>query len=380
MLMNIASIICELDPLHNGHKYLLDTIRDSGADCIIACMSGNFTQRGAPAAFDKHTRAIAALNCGAELVIELPLTFACAGAERFAFGGVSLLDSLGCVDSIFFGSECGDIGALRAVSDCLASPDLGAAIREKLKDGITFAKAREQAVGELIGEERAMLLRSPNNILAIEYLKALSKLKSGIRPYTIKRRGAGHDSGESSDGFASASYIRELAREGGSIEGLVPKEALDILSECIPDRISRPELLERAVLYRLKCMSREELAELPDISEGLENRLYAAIRRERSVAGILDQTKTKRYTMARLRRLVTCALLGISRKDMEERPLYIRVLGFNESGRSALSEIKKRSELPIVTRLSDGRKLEGKAREAFELSQKSDEIYDLCIR
>ena len=374
--MVISTIICEFDPLHNGHKYILDCMRESGAECIVACMSGNFTQRGSPAYFDKHSRAEAALNCGADLVTELPVTFACAGAERFAFGGVSILNALGCADSIFFGSECGSTELLRKAALALEGDAVKGRIREKLVTGVTFAAAREQAVREICGDEAADALHRPNDILGIEYLKALSLLKSSITPHTVKRLGALHDSAEADGGFASASRLRELALEGASIQEYVPAGAFEVFGRSLagaqPDRM---KALERVMLYRLRMMTLSDMAVLPEIGEGLENRLYSAVRSGISVSEILASVKTKRYTMARLRRILTYALLGITASDMLPSPPYIRVLGFNGTGRLALSEIKKRSSLPIITKVSELSKLNDACRRAFDLESRCDDIY-----
>ena len=378
--MVISSLICEFDPFHNGHKYLLDNMRKRGADCIIACMSGNFTQRGEPAAFDKRTRTRAALMCGADLVLELPVTFACAGAERFAFGGVSLLNALGCAESIFFGSECGDIGLLKRAAGALDNASFGKAVKEKLSAGVTFAFAREQAVRELCGNDIAGLFRSPNNILGIEYLKALSALESSIIPETIKRIGAEHDSFSVSGNIASGSYLRQLAESGASINAFVPDEASEIFGHAKEFSPCSMNNIERALLYRLRTMTCGQLALLPDIGEGLENRLYSAIRSCTSVQMILESVKTKRYTMSRLRRLLTYALLGITTEDMIPSPLYVRVLGFNGTGRAALSHIKRTCLLPMITRASDLNGLDSQCRRAFELESRCDDIYALTGR
>ena len=376
--MVISALICEFDPFHNGHKYLLDSMRQSGADCIIACMSGSFTQRGEPAAFDKRTRTEAAILCGADLVIELPVTFACAGAERFAFGGVSILDALGCVDNIFFGSECGDVEKLKKAALALGNNELGNIIKEKLSTGVTFAAAREHAVRELYGQETADLFHSPNNILGIEYLKALYTLESKITPHTIMRTGTGHDSSEVKDNIASGSYLRQLANSGKSFEEYIPAEAFGVFSRelrnfspCSMDN------LERALLFRLRTMTHEQFALLPEVGEGLENRLYCAVRSCNSVEEMLASVKTKRYTMSRLRRIITYALLGITSKDMIPSPPYVRVLGFNSVGRMALSEIKKTCTLPMITKLSELSHFENECMRSFMLESHCDDIHAL---
>ena len=190
----ICGIISEFNPFHTGHQTLVEAVRRSGATHILAVMSGNFVQRGEPAAFSKWARAEMALTSGVDLIVELPLPWALSGAEKFAFGGVSLLESLGCVEWIAFGSECGDATRLMEAARCILSPGIQKGLRAQLQTGSTFARARQEAVRELFGDSIAELLSSPNNILGIEYCKALQTLRSTILPFTIRRAGAPHDS------------------------------------------------------------------------------------------------------------------------------------------------------------------------------------------
>ena len=380
--MNIFSLICEFDPFHNGHKYLLDYMRTKGADCIIACMSGNFTQRGEPAAFDKYLRTEAALKGGADLIIELPVSFACAGAERFAGGGVFLLDSLGCVDSLFFGSEAGSIDRLKKAADILGDEALGSCISSFLSEGISYAAAREKAVEKLTDTETGALLRHPNNNLAVEYLKALSRLDSRITPVTAVRMGAGHHSADTKDNYASGSQIRKMLIDGDDITPFVPLSTAELIKKdmTMPLGTTRGEMLEKAMLYRLRTMTPEELSLLPGMSEGLENRIYKAVRSGTSVKEITELAKTKRYPMARIKRALVHALLGMRNDDLPPHPLYIRVLGFNGRGRDALQIIKRNSSLPIVTRAAEVSGLEPEAKRMFEFECRCDDIYALSGR
>ncbi len=377
--MKISSLICEFDPLHKGHKYLLDTIRKSGADCIIACMSGSFTQRGEPALFDKRTRTKAALICGADIVIELPVTFACSGAEHFAFGGTALLDSLGIADSLFFGSECGDISMIEKAAIAAEDNEVSAETKKLLSEGMTFAAAREKAVRNISGNETADIMQKPNNILGIEYVKALHRLKSGIIPNTICRIGADHDSMETDKSAVSASFIRELYISGGDISDYIPKPAAELFSGYTkaPKGQSRLSRLETVMLFRLRTMTKEELSLLPDISEGLENRIYKAVRSEVSIEGILKSVKAKRYPMARLKRALAHALLGITKEEYLIKPQYIRILGFNGTGRELLHEIKRRSSLPVISTLSKLPPLSEEGIKLLELESRCDDIYNL---
>ncbi len=377
--MKISTLICEYDPFHNGHEYMLRQMRISGSDCIIACMSGNFTQRGEPAVIDKHTRQKAAINGGADLVLELPSVYACAGAERFAFGGVYILNSLGIADEIFFGSECGDIKLLESAALAADDSRVRNNLKEYLSQGMTFAAARESAVKDVFGQEVSDILRSPNNILAVEYIKALKKTGSHIRPCTIKRFGAGHNSMNTNNNTASASLIRDILKKQGDCRRFMPEYMNSAIESSSftkdPDR--KYQSFEKAVLYRLRMMSKEEFSCLPDMSEGLENRIFKASRNAESLEQLLSDAKCKRYTMSRIRRGVIHAFLGFNKEDFRISPQYIRVLGFNDKGQAALRMMKKSAALPIVTRHADTSKLTSEGKHLYELERRCDDLFSL---
>ena len=267
-------IICEFDPLHSGHARLLSHARAMGADAVICAMSGNFTQRGSFAALDKRARAEMAVCCGADLVVELPTVWAMSPAETFARGGVQLLALTG-VDTLLFGSECGELSALRRLADCLDSP----AFADRLTaadSGATFAVRRQRAAAALLGDADAALLESPNNTLAVEYLRALRRTGASMTPATLLRTGAAHD-GAPEDGTASASYLRQLLRQGQGEAacGFTPPEAADILRrELSQSRVADGALCERAVLSRLRVMTEEDWRGYDPGGEGLYHRLY----------------------------------------------------------------------------------------------------------
>lgn len=367
--MKISSLICEYNPFHNGHKYMLDKIHENGCDCIIACMSGNFTQRGDFSIFDKYSRTQTALENGVDLVIELPVTYACATAEKFAFGGVYILNSIGCVDNIYFGSECGDISSLESIADILQSSEVSDRIKKYLSLGQTFAKARENAVSE-ISEKSADILRYPNNILAVEYIRSLKKLHSPISPKTIRRIGSSHNSLTACENTASATLIRKLLYENN------PDFKKYIPFSDIPDIHSLAKL-ETAFLYQLRMMSPENFQNLPDISEGLENRLYSAVRNGTSIENILSLAKTKRYPLSRLRRILLYAFLNISKSDCRILPQYIKILGFNPNGRNLLRIMRETAQLPVIMRYSDVKKLSPSAQYLYALESRCDDIYNL---
>ncbi len=375
--MQIYGVISEYNPFHKGHRYMLAQMRQSGATHIVVCMSGNITQRGDFAVFDKYTRTRCALLNGADLVIELPVTYACAGAERFASGGVFLLNAVGCVQKLCFGSESGSIDDLTAVSQAIKSDNYHTCIQQHLANGMTFAAARQKAVFEQIGA-LADLLREPNNILAVEYIKALTKIHSPITPCTITRTGASHDSNVPVDHIASASHIREQIYQGNSYDRWIP-ENTRVLCQSVknPPDGSRFKKMELAFLYRLRTMNQNDFALLPDMSEGLENRIYRAVRKAVSVEEVLTLAKCKRYTMSRIRRAVLHALLGITQNTYGPLPQYIRVLGFNRNGRDILRLMRQTAALPVIMKSADISHCSNDAKEMFSLECRCDDIYAL---
>lgn len=367
--MRVSSLICEYNPFHNGHKYMIEKMRENGCEYIIACMSGNFTQRGDFAVFDKYSRTKTALENGIDLVIELPVIYSCATAEKFAFGGVDILNSLGCVNEIYFGSECGNMEALRNTADILQSSEISEKIKKYLSLGQTFAKARENAVAD-IDKISAEILKSPNNILGIEYIKALNKINSPILPQTIQRVGSEHDSLTVCENTASATLIRKMIYENN-------QEFKKYIPSPVFSEIHDFKKLETAVLYKLRMMSLEDFKNLPDISEGLENRLYSAVRNGTSIEQILSLAKTKRYTLARLRRILLYAFLGITQNDCHILPQYIKILGFSQNGKNILRTMRETAKLPVIMRYSDVKKLSPSAQYLYALESRCDDIYAL---
>ncbi|MBQ6757341.1 MAG: nucleotidyltransferase family protein [Oscillospiraceae bacterium] len=363
--MKIAGIICEYNPFHTGHAaHIAATRLQIGTDGAVVCvMSPNFVQRGEAAILPKHVRAEMALRGGADLVLELPTELATAGAERFARAGVELLSALGLPITLSFASECGDLEAMQEISDFLLSDAVHAAIALELKAGISYASARERAVRAVL-RERADILKAPNNILGIEYLKAVSTLeKPNITPYTIKRLGVEHDGGEGG-GYASASRIRELLRAGEDASAFLP---------CPVDApISDPSKLEVAFLYRFRTMTDAEFEALPDSGEGLWRRFRDCARAGGSVSEVIEAVKTKRYAHARIRRLALHSLLGITAGMQAKPPAYLRVLGFTRRGAEVLHEAKKTAALPIITKPAS-------SREALAFEAKCTDIYRLAL-
>ncbi len=375
-----AGIISEYNPFHLGHAALISRTRLAGATHIAAVMSGNFVQRGEPAILSKWARTRQALENGIDLVVELPLPWALAGAEKFAFGGAALLGALG-VDWLSFGSECGNIDDLKKAAQALLSPALRESMQSELKAGTTFAKARQKAICSLFDERTAQLLAEPNNILGIEYLKALTKLNSKITPFTIGRVGAAHDAKNPEYGIASASHIRSVIQAGGNYAALMPETSADILKSEIAARNAPAGFtpVERAILAKLRTMSREEFSALPDISEGLENRVYAAARKAGTLEEVYELTKSKRYTHARIRRIVLSAFLGLNSAMSEGSPPYLRIIGLNQRGVEMLRFAKSHANIPIITNSSDILSLDKTAKDMLELEGRATDLYALCM-
>lgn len=376
----ISGIVCEYNPFHNGHFYHLSRTRAAGATHIVCVMSGNFTQRGEPAILDKWARARCALLCGADLVLELPLPWAMAGAEAFARGAVGILDALGCVEALSFGCETPDSSLLATAAGALLDPALSPLLREELRKGDGFAAARERAVLRLAGEQTAKTLQSPNNILAVEYVKAAQALGASLRMLPIARRGAGHDAPEAAGGFCSASALRSLLLGGGDALRLMPPASRAVWRQAAeaghaPVTMAK---LEQPVLSSLRALSLAQAALLPDLSEGLENRLYEAVYKAVSLEELYTRIKAKRYSHARVRRLVLSAFLGLRAGDNAGIPPYLRVLGFNSRGREILQLAKQNARLPIVTRAGDFSALGGRAGALFALECRSTDQFALA--
>ena len=378
--MKISSVICEYNPFHNGHKLMLEYMRKNGATHIVACMSGNFTQRGDFAVFNKWQRTKTALLNGADLVVELPVSFSCATAERFALGGVYILNALGCVDEICFGSECGNVEILRKACDAVTDSEISDTIKNHCSCGMTFAAAREKAVCDIYGKEISDILAQPNNILAVEYLKALKRLDSTITPTTIARIGVNHDSNQTSDEIASASFVRQLLYDrNDEYLKYIPENTFDTVNTALsslPD-CQRLKKLENAVLYRMRTMNKDDFANLPDISEGLENRLLSAVKGSVSYDELMQAVKCKRYTLARIRRCILHAFLGITKQNSPALPPYIRVLGFNGNGREILRIMRKSANIPVIMRYADVGILSEECQITFDFESRCDDIFFL---
>lgn len=368
-------IAAEYDPFTNGHAdHIRRTRLAAGEDCAVVCvMSGSFTQRGEPACLDKFARARAAIAGGADLVLELPTDFALASAERFAFGAASVLDALGCVGAMSFGCESGDAAELAGIADILLDPELDALIRAELALGASYAAARQRAAEKLAGRKLPELGR-PNDILAIEYIKALRRLGSGIEPIALLREGA-HDADDPR--FPSASVLRAALRRGEDVGGMTPPACAEIIrAETEAGRVPvSAEALETAILARLRGMTSEDFLALPDAGDGLAERMLKAASKARTLEELYELTKTRRLAMSRIRRAAMSALLGMTAESRAESPRYIRVLAANEKGRAVLK--KKTRRLPLITKAASAKKLDEAALSEFMLDVRASDLRSL---
>lgn len=370
--MSAVGIIAEFNPLHTGHKRLIDHAHTIG-DTVICAISGNFVQRGDIAILSKQQRAKFALLCGADVVAEMPVLWSMSTAQNFAICGVWQLYNLGC-DKIVFGSECGDIDALINAADVLNSDGFFVKVTEKAKSGITFAVAREQIAAEM-GVDFT-LLRGANNNLGIEYILAAKKLNLPIEFHTIRRLGAGHDSSEIDDGFVSSSFIRDELFKGniGYTERFMPREIRGIIKN---EHIASIENLETAILATLRTKTTEDFKNLPDISEGLENKIFFSVRVATSLDELYNSIKTKRYTLARIRRLVLSAFLGFDNRFFMTTPPYVRVLGFSANG---LEHLKTpQGVIPVITRALQIKQLDEDSQAIFDIECRATDIYNLAL-
>jgi len=360
--MKLLGITAEYNPFHSGHKYHIEkSVSDLNPDAVVVVMSGNFTQRGSVACFDKWTRAKCALLNGADLVIELPVTFATASAERFAYGSIYLLDKMN-VKHISFGTE-NNLQELNKIASDLMSENF----EINLPPSVPFHIARQSALKE------GKIIAKPNNILAIEYLKALNKLNSNILPHGIMRFGAGYHDTNIINDIASATKVRELMGENCDYSSVVPDNLLDIYKNA---SFICEDSFYSQLIYSIISKSPSKLNKYAHIREGIENRIYKCAFESKSYDDLVKNIKSKRYTYTAISRMLISILLGIKKEDLNENPLYLRVLGLNNKGAKALGYIESVCDLPIVTKTSAAyNTLSPDAIKSLELDIKASDIY-----
>jgi predicted nucleotidyltransferase len=376
--MSVLGLVVEYNPFHNGHSYHLEQARKlTGAELSVCVMSGNFIQRGEPALVNKWARTKAAILSGIDLVIELPVVYSMASAEFFAFGAVKILDSLGLVDYICFGSENGTMGQFESIADILLQepPLYKNILKEYLFKGYSFPSSREFALRQYLNETGTntdnldQIISTSNNILGVEYIKALKRLNSKIKPFTIKRINNTYNCHELTGSISSATAVRKSISE--NIEGdsncnlaqTLPSHSLSVLNEEF--RCKRgpvfPVRYEDLILSFLRKMPLEKIADAPYVGEGLENRLKRAANDSGSLDELIEKACTRRYTRTRIQRILFSILIGLSADDFRQfnsygGPQYIRVLGFNKKGRDLLSAAKAKATLPIIVKTADYKK------------------------
>lgn len=375
----VLGIVAEYNPWHKGHKYQLEESKKMcGAEYSVGIMNGDFMQRGEPAILDKWTRAGMALAGGLDLVLELPFYFGCNSAEYFAAGAVDLAIGTGVITHLAFGSESGDIESIKRVSQFLAneSEEFQLALSEQMKTGVSFPRAMMEVLSRFLGSNLADLLAAPNNILAVEYVKQLYKRNSTIEPVTVKRAGGGYND-ENYCHIASATAIRKVLREMSmgnnclqrKLEEMVPAETYKGLMDNKEHWVFKDNQ-EFYNLLRYKILSRQDLSQVFSVAEGIENSFIKNVRQSDSLEELLDKVKSKRYTYAGLSRIATHMVVGFDKK--QEKPHYIRVLGFNQRGRELLKMIKNNSaeNFELVTNIN-------KTNEDLTLDIKGSDVYNL---
>lgn len=381
--MQIAGVVAEYNPFHNGHKYLLQKVRElTGADYIIAVISGDFTQRGTPALMSKYARTEMALLNGADLVLELPVYYAAGSAEYFAMGAVSLLDKIGVVNKICFGSESGDLELLRQTAGMLLDePDeFREAIRERLKDGFTYPQARTYAISKAYPEGSSPdILNSPNNILGVEYIKALMKRNSLIEPFTVRRTGSAYNDVSLKDGISSALAIRTALLSGKELSSLkqqVPENVYALLEEnYLRTYPIFPNDLSSLLKYKLLLDYHRGYMEYVDISKEFSDKIKNSIHDFSGFDSYCNLLKTRDITYSRISRSFLHILLNMTKENLEhfielDYTPYARMLGFKKTSTELLNAIKRNSEIPLISKLADAKAILDKN----ELSMLAEDI------
>lgn len=363
-MSRVIGVVAEYNPFHNGHYYHLQATKEiTGAEYCVAVISGNFTQRGDTSIVNKWAKAYMAICGGADLVIELPTVYSISSAENFASGAVKILDNLKVVDAISFGAEANDLATLNNIANVLYEEPKAYTniLSHELKKGISYPAARENALMMYLNDIKryANTLSSPNNILAIEYLKALKIQKSKLEPIMIRRKKVYYNDNKIVDDFASATAIRKLLQGGeyANLRKVIPRSSYTIIGQESRKggMVLNLSKYEKEIIYTLRKMTVEEIADLADVSEGLQFAIKNAANEANNLKDLISNIKSKRYTQTRIQRILLYALLGIDKKLMENSRKvvpYVRVLGFTQKGKSLLSEISRRNpKLNIITSL-----------------------------
>lgn len=377
-------IIAEYNPFHNGHLYQIQKAKElTGADTVIAVMSGNFTQRGDTSLINKFEKAKIALQNEVDMVIELPTIYSISSAENFALGGIKILNEIGNIDYLVFGIEEENLEKLQAIADVLVNEDdeFKRNIKEELDKGNSYPKAREIALKKVLSSENVKnIMQKPNNILAIEYLKALKITNSKIKPIAIKRKNTMHNDENINENYASGTYIRKLFIENNfnEIKKVVPKYTYERLLELKNQGtyVSSINDFSDIVIYKIRTMTKEEISKIADVNEGLENSIKLASTTCKIIDEIIEKVSTKRYTKTRISRILTYILLDITKSDMEQSKNnnpYVRVLGINKKCEEILSTI---NDSKLITSLKKFEENNGE-NQLLNIDKKATEIYTI---
>ncbi len=377
--MKAVGIVAEYNPFHNGHAYHIKMAKEqTGTDTAVCVMSGNFVQRGSPAIAGKWMRTRMALAGGADLVLELPCYFAMNTAEIFAYGGVATLDALGCVDYLCFGAESGDLSVLSKTAQLLKNEpqELSIAIQQRLDAGEGYPCARASALEQICAIPQAVT-QQPNNILGIEYLRSLDRLGSAMKPFAVQRYKTNYHDITPCGDIASAAAIRQMMRQGDDICRYLPDKTAQIWDGAQKDGVAPvwAEALGSAVLVCLRSLGAGGLAKINDVAEGLEYRIYDAAMQASSISGAIDAAVSKRYTRARIARIVWSAFLGIQKPPLPVAPAYIRVLGMNSKGKALLAQAKTTATLPVIVKPAD---YDNQNDALFRLDVLATDLYSLA--
>ena len=377
-------IIAEYNPFHNGHLYQIQKAKElTGADTVIAVMSGNFTQRGDTSLINKFEKVKIALQNEVDMVIELPTIYSISSAENFALGGVKILNEIGNIDYLVFGIEEENLEKLQAIADVLVNEDdeFKRNIKEELDKGNSYPKAREIVLKKALSSENVKnIMQKPNNILAIEYLKALKITNSKIKPFAIKRKNTMHNDENINENYASGTYIRKLFIENNfnEIKKVVPKYTYERLLELKNqgNYVTSINDFSDIVIYKIRTMTKEEISQIADVNEGLENSIKLASTTCKTIDEIIDKVSTKRYTKTRISRILTYILLDITKSEMEQSKnanQYIRVLGINKKCEEILKTINYSK---LITSLKKFEENNGE-NEILNIDKKATEIYTI---
>ncbi len=377
-------IIAEYNPFHNGHLYQIQKAKElTGADTVIAVMSGNFTQRGETSLINKFEKTKIALQNEVDMVIELPTIYSISSAENFALGGIKILNEIGNIDYLVFGIEEDNLKELQAIADVLVNEndEFKRTIKEELDKGNSYPKAREIALKKVLSSENVEnIMRKPNNILAIEYLKALKITNSRIKPFAIKRKNSMHHDKNINENYASGTYIRKLFIENNfdEISKVVPKYTYEKLLELKSHGtyVTSINDFSDIVIYKIRMMTKEEISKIADVNEGLENSIKLASTTCKTIDEIIDKVSTKRYTKTRISRILTYILLDITKSDMEQsknNDPYIRVLGINKKCEEILSTIKHNKLIISLKKFEEN----NGENELLNIDKKATEIYTI---